>query len=711
LGVYFQEVAGMAIFTQGMSEPQYKQALAEGLFSTYKFAPEYGKSRIDFVLSYEQEINLDTIEQAIGERHLLWAEVKNEPCREYNMLTQLLFTIHKTYSGGDVAPPSFLAVADTIAITFYNMGDFTALLQRNDIDWRATPSDYKSEKFAHLLGLLPKYVQAKHEFRFDNAKEMRDIKKWIPQHIGAKDGLVAIEITVGNLNKDIMERKGAYFTPRIWVEKAHEYLADALGDTWQDEYIVYDCAAGSGNLLAGLHNKRNIYASTIDEADVRIMTSETRPTFESHIFQFDFLNDDYVRQSEGGKVPDGLMDVLECPEKRKKLVVLINPPYAEGDAMRIASSGGVGTGRGGVAESNIHKRFSAALGKARGELFAQFLARVYGEFSGCILAEFSKLKVLQAANFAQMREWFKPKLLSCFVVPGNTFDNVRGLFPIGFKIWDTGQSDTLKDIAADVYTCNGYVGQKVILCKAVRYINAWKDTFVGGMFELAKMGFVGNDFQNQKFVFISAGRGHHEYTITPDNFLASAIYYAVRWSEDATWLNDRDQFLYPHTDPLTDTAFINDCLVFSIFHSNNHVSVTKGDNHWIPYAEFDVGVTASPFAYDTLHKILKGRNMPAALSPQARVVYEVGLEIFKYYHTKSGKSGYNVNAALYDIRRFFQGTKPNGHMNVKSTDTHYQALIEQLRSAVRTLRDKCISPKVYEYGFLPPHSIEHKEDC
>lgn len=68
--------------------------------------------------------------------------------------------------------------------------------------------------------------------------------------------------------QDIRERKGAFFTPRLWVELSQKYLADLLGESWQDEYYIWDCAAGTGNLLAGLTNKYNIWASTLDQADV-----------------------------------------------------------------------------------------------------------------------------------------------------------------------------------------------------------------------------------------------------------------------------------------------------------------------------------------------------------------------------------------------------------------------------------------------------------
>jgi hypothetical protein len=58
--------------------------------------------------------------------------------------------------------------------------------------------------------------------------------------------------------QDVRERKGSFFTPKIWVELSQKYLADVFGANWQDEYYVWDCAAGTGNLLAGLTNKYNI---------------------------------------------------------------------------------------------------------------------------------------------------------------------------------------------------------------------------------------------------------------------------------------------------------------------------------------------------------------------------------------------------------------------------------------------------------------------
>ena len=110
--------------------------------------------------------------------------------------------------------------------------------------------------------------------------------------------------------QDIRERKGAFFTPRIWVELSQKYLTDYLGENWQEDYYIWDCAGGTGNLLAGLTNKYQIYASTLDQADISVMHERIEHganLLKNNVFQFDFLNDDFIPISKGGKMPDSLI--------------------------------------------------------------------------------------------------------------------------------------------------------------------------------------------------------------------------------------------------------------------------------------------------------------------------------------------------------------------------------------------------------------------
>ncbi|MGL2698612.1 hypothetical protein ACQJ7N_07085 [Helicobacter pylori] len=235
---------------------------------------------------------------------------------------------------------------------------------------------------------------------------------------------------------DVRERKGAYFTPKIWVEKSQEYLAKALGQDYQEDYIIWDCAGGTGNLLRGLWNKANLYLSTLDHNDVAIIkdlaSKNHLKLLENQVFQFDFLNDDFFSD----KLPKSLQEILKDEEKRKRLIIYINPPYAEATSAKTPS--GTGKNKDLVARGNlICEKYKDELHKANNELFAQFFMRIYKELDGCIMASFSTLKYLNSSNFQKFREVFKAKFLEGFMVPADSFDNVTGQFPIGFLVWDT----------------------------------------------------------------------------------------------------------------------------------------------------------------------------------------------------------------------------------------------------------------------------------
>ena len=250
--------------------------------------------------------------------------------------------------------------------------------------------------------------------------------------------------------QDIRERKGAFFTPRIWVELSQKYLTDYLGENWQDEYYIWDCAAGTGNLLTGLTNKYNIWASTLDQADVNVMQERIEHganLLENHVFQFDFLNDDFT------KLPQGLQDIVNDEEKRKKLVIYINPPYAEATSSKTQRD--TGENRTGLSYSKVFNKYQSNLGMAIRELYAQFLVRIFIEIKGTKVANFSTLKNLQSSNFSNFRNVYTSKLEKLFIIPANTFDNVNGKFPIGFFIWDGMQDEKFQKIEANVYNKEG----------------------------------------------------------------------------------------------------------------------------------------------------------------------------------------------------------------------------------------------------------------
>lgn len=522
--------------------------------------------------------------------------------------------------------------------------------------------------------------------------------------------------------QDIRERKGAFFTPRQWVELSQKYLTDYLGENWQDEYYIWDCAAGTGNLLAGLTNKYNIYASTLDQADVNVMHERIEHganLLKNHVFQFDFLNDEFIPQKEGGKMPDSLYEIISDEKKRKKLVIYINPPYAEGDNVR-------GIGRKNVHVSRIHSKYQDIIGKASSEMFAQFFTRIYNEIPNCKLGEFSKLKILQAPNFSDFRNFYRAKLEKIFVVPANTFDNVSGEFPIGFFIWDTNKKEIFKETIADVYDKKGrFIGIKLLPSyDGEKYISDWlneKSKNISPNY-IGHLASVGNDFQNQRMVFLDNEKkenwkkGGRHTRISAENLIPMCIYLSVRHCIPADWLNDRDQFLSPNDGWQTDTEFQSDCLAYTLFHGQNRISSKEGINHWIPFTEQEVDAPerfASNFMTDFIkgkikpteeehQKIFNQDNLnlipsaPLVFSSEAQAVFDAGKELWRYYMKQEN---INPNASLYDIREHFQGRNDKGKMNNNSSDETYTQLIGKMREALKVLAEK-ITPKVFEYGFL-----------
>ncbi len=532
--------------------------------------------------------------------------------------------------------------------------------------------------------------------------------------------------------QDIREIKGSYYTPEPWVRLSQEYLAKALGEDWQEEYYVWDCAAGSGNLLRGLTNRYNIYASTLDDSDVKVMHDAIDGgrlnLVKSNVFQFDFLNDGYETKSDGSivsalascaKIPESLRKVIADPEKRKKLLIYINPPYKDLTTSSDTSGATI-----------THDMYVRELSVANRELFGQFLARILFEIPACYIGVFSKLKILQGPDFSTFRSYFKPNIREIFLVPANTFDNVDGEFPIAFQVYCLDSDSPFVSFEADVYDRLGNLlppknivspDGLVSISKWITTFNDKKESHIGW-----NEGATRSDFQSLRQLCILSSKSINNSQprgvwVTPKNVMAVVVSYACRKIVQPTWLNDRDQFLAPQDTWAGDLEFQTDCLVWSIF--NNAVREENSICHWIPYYEDEVNSPApfnSRFMANFLHGKIQRESVEVsgglfeqlavkeaeskapidALSSTAAAVLSVGREIWKYYFEKPGVS---VNASFLDIRAYFQGFKVTEKgkrmMNSSSSDRHYMELLISLREKMKALEAN-IEPKIYEHGFL-----------
>jgi hypothetical protein len=231
------------------------------------------------------------------------------------------------------------------------------------------------------------------------------------------------------------------------VDKAYDKLAETLGANWQKDYIVWDVCCGVGNLEIKHSNPRNIYMSTLDQADIDVMKA-TKTCVAAQRFQYDYLNDDItddgqIDYSLSNKVSPALRKAIA---EGKKILVLINPPYAE-----------VGTGadsgnKAGVASTKFGTSAMSEYGKASNELFTQFVARVALEMPSATLAMFSKMKYVNAPNFEKFRATWQAKYAGGFIVHSKSFDGLKGNFPIGFLIWKTDNGKSQKIEFSEIKT-------------------------------------------------------------------------------------------------------------------------------------------------------------------------------------------------------------------------------------------------------------------
>lgn len=544
--------------------------------------------------------------------------------------------------------------------------------------------------------------------------------------------------------------KGAYYTPLAVVDKAYNKLTETLGNNWQREYIVWDMCCGVGNLEVKHSNPRNIYMSTLDQADVDVMKA-TKTCVAATRFQYDYLNDDITDDGKidytlTNKLPEGLRKAIA---QGKKILVLINPPYAEaGNTMGEES-------KEEVSKTKFAANAMGQYGKASNELFIQFVARVAEELPNAVLAMFSKMKYVTAPNFEKFREVWNAKYLGGFVVHSKAFDGLKGNFPIGFLVWKTNNKKEIPftEIEVDVLDKNANpIGEKVFYnlpnntflnvwlnrpkanktivvplknCVSVYdkkvHLQNWSDDAIGYMWCDS------NDFQKASTMtalFSSVwGQGHGFY-INPENLWQAAIIYTVRRIIKPTWLNDRDQFLQP-TKPLSN-EFKSDCLIWMLFNGSNLTASADGlewngktwsiVNHFIPFTEAEVG-SPDRFESDFMVQYLTtpnpfkegeqkpgGQNSPLVegqgvfLSSEAQKVMLEGKKLWQAYfaHTdvKAVREELKLNRAdvgWYQVRKALQTRNASGDfvpVNFKPFEEAYKALTEKLQ------------PMVYELGFL-----------
>lgn len=554
--------------------------------------------------------------------------------------------------------------------------------------------------------------------------------------------------------------KGAYYTLLHVVDKSYDLLAKTLGKNWQRDYIVWDPCCGVGNLETKHGNARNIFMSTLDQADVDVMRA-AKTCRAATRFQYDFLNDDITEDGEidyalSGKLPQSLRDAIaEANAGKKKFLILMNPPYAEATNADNASKGiGLAKNKSGVAKTKAASAMMGSdYGKATNELFTQFVVRVSKEIPNATIAMFSTLKYVNSTNFEKFRERWNAEFLDGFVVHSKAFDGIKGNFPIGFLIWQQRGSDTpaasLKSPLTETSQSGGNAASLLfpseISCEVLdksgnaigekKFYNLPAETFLSKWIKrprandvpvvpltnavevtrgnprvdtwseeaLAYMCAGTNDLQNANYVYLlssAASRGNGFY-VTPENLGKAAIVFSVQRLIKPTWLNDRDQFLQP--DKPFPQEFADDCFVWMLFSGSNLTAGADGlewnGKTWSLVNHF------VPFTEDEVNASGRFESdftvrllAEKTLSSEAHAVLDAGRELWRAYFERSME---------FSIREKLKLNRPDvGWYQIRNALKLYNETgdavpvsFSQFESAYKALSEK-LRPKVFEYGFL-----------
>ena len=456
-------------------------------------------------------------------------------------------------------------------------------------------------------------------------------------------------------------------------------------------------------------------------------------------YRLSFFSDlsELIRQAETIPVIDQQVidELRDANEGKKKLLVLINPPFGEATSSDNARKGaGTNASKTGIADSKWGLNGMQEWGKAGNELFTQFITRIAKELPEATIAMFSKMKHIASQTMLDFRNVWKAKYLGGFIVHSKSFDGLRGDFPIGFLIWKTGKTHYIfpEEISCEVldkntnpigekkfynaptekYLTNWIVRPKsnkqdvIPLKNAIDPATATKD-LRGTKWSNSALAYFwcnSNDLQQAEArtaLFSSGFNGGHGIYVNEMNLWQVAVVFSVRRLYAHDWKKDCDQFLQPNCELPED--FKNDCLVWMLFNGSN-LTASANDlewngkkwnivNHFIPFTEEEVGAS-DRFESDFMVQYMQGKTF----STEAQDVLDEGRKIWAAYFKQTFNHKIREELKLnrpdvgwYQIRQALKAQNESGNsvpVSFATFEAAYKALSEKLR------------PQVYQYGFL-----------
>jgi hypothetical protein len=489
--------------------------------------------------------------------------------------------------------------------------------------------------------------------------------------------------------------KGEFYTPTIWVNEAHKMISTVLGDNWRNDYVVWDCAWGTGNLTRDYYFK-DLFCSTLYKSDLEI---GDRYNMNASKFQYDFLNDDTEMLEGKGflleniKMPKELFEKLQ---KNKPIVFFINPPYGTAGTMKTDGSSKkdiIGTRINNIMKKN-------RIGASSQQLFAQFLYRILlfkerYNLSNVAICTFASPIFMTGSSFEIFRNTFLNnfKFEKAMLFSAGEFEDVSGGWGISFSIWSIGVTKNksclvheLKKLNTDssfginqiinlgnkqlynldnIKSFSYWIKEDVIQLKTydAPLLSSALVVKEAGYGKLAKdaLGYYVNSgnsiYDNAGDVFLLSGcasRGHG-ISVMPCNFNKVMANFAARKcmvGPFANWQNNKDEYCMPNTKHQKFIEWNNDAIIYSLFNTSSNQSSLRSikykDKIWDIENEFffmsndEMQVLANKYNNDEVYIDAKSFNAD-------RYVYKLLGQI-----SLSHEAGLVLNKAKFLVEKSFE---------------------------------------------------------
>ncbi|MGU8572053.1 hypothetical protein ACV3R5_16320 [Clostridium perfringens] len=541
--------------------------------------------------------------------------------------------------------------------------------------------------------------------------------------------------------------KGEYYTPTIWVNHAHDILSKRLGDNWKQDYVIWDCAWGTGNLTRDF-DFENLYCSTLNDTDLEMGYKYNEGAVK---FQYDFLNDDIdllkgkTLLEDDYKIPKSL---LEHFKNDRKILFLINPPYATaGNGKSKDTKSKDGTGMTGI--NDIMKEHK--IGGCSQQLYAQFLYRILlmkriFKLSNIKIGIFSPSLYMSGPSFKGFRKEFLKEFQfeEGMLFNASHFSDVKASWAIDFALWTNGESNdkenfihTIKDISEDgeifdidkkiVYNldeslkCSDWIKtpkaeqeKKIITLKSAINISNKVTTA-----DKNSLGFLINDsnniYANTQGVYIMSSkitRHIKTTTILPENFEDCMSLFTARNIIKENWINQKDEYLIPNKSHKKYKQWELDAVIYALFNtSSNQASLRK--------IEFEGNLfNVKNELFFMSNKEIRDLADLTENNEIYRDTKNFSGERFVYKYLKDKKLSNEASDVLdkakqlikktFEYREILNNENPEYHLNTWDASwyqvklilkKYYKNDLEEFNRLYSKLEEK-LKPMVYELGFL-----------